>query len=101
MIKKDEIERLAYQRLSQIEERFSHLHVPFEIQAYWLLNFIISEGFTSYFSSYGLMPIDLGDANDGRQELGLGQLSLFERDVLSLLEERIDQAESSQKPSFV
>jgi hypothetical protein len=99
-MKKESIQRMAYQRMTKIEELCSHGHVAVSMRAYWLLNLIVAEGFRSYFESYGLLPIHHRDANDGRQSLGMGQLSQFERDVLGLLSQKIQARETSHHPQF-
>lgn len=89
---KDEIRRLAYRRMATIEERHCD-RVPPEVQSYWLTCYLIGEGFKAYFNEYGLLPIHVRDANDGRQQMGWGPLSLFEKDTITLLRHRIEDEE--------
>lgn len=89
---KDEIRNKAYQRMTAIEDRCGAYVNP-DAQAYWLLNFLIAEGFSSFFSSYGLLPIHRGDAGDGKENLRLGPLSAFEVDTLNLLNKKIQEQE--------
>lgn len=88
------IQRQAYGRMTKIEEAYSD-HVPTTASAYWRLNYLIAEGLRAYIGSYGLLPVHAGDANDGRQDLGLGPLSSFERDSIKFLQDHIDKAEAS------
>ena len=89
---KDRIRRVAYGRMSRIEETYCD-NLPDYIQKYWLLNYLIAEGLRAYVASYGLLPLHAGDCGDGREELELGPLSGFERDVITHLNDHIDQAE--------
>src|SRR5262245_32992770 len=89
---REQIRSKAYYRMARIEELFAD-HVPQGFQQYWLLNFLIAEGHRSYITSYGLLPLHIGDCNDAREELGMGQLSAFERDCINFLNELIQQAE--------
>lgn len=85
---KEEVQKQAYFRMTRIEELYSD-HVPASAQSYWRLNYLIAEGLGAYVASYGMLPIHLEDASDGRYELGLGALSQFERDVIRFLNDHI------------
>jgi hypothetical protein len=90
---KNKIQQTAYGRMSVIEERYVE-HVPDHIQSYWRLNYMIAEGVRAYVGSFGLLSIHLGDAQDGRLEVGLGPLSGFERDVIYFLNTHIAAEEN-------
>jgi hypothetical protein len=87
-----EIQKQAYARMSHIEDHY-HDYVPPDVQSYWLLNYMIAEGIRAYVGSYGLRHLDVGDCNDGREEIGLGHLSPFERDAIALLNDHCEKAD--------
>ena len=89
---KMKLQRTAYARMTLIEERYFD-NVPEHAQAYWRLNYLIAEGMRAYVGSYGQLPIHLGDAADGREELSLGPLSGFERDAIKFLNDVINESE--------
>lgn len=88
------IREQAATRMRLIEERFIN-HVPAEAQSYWLLCYLIAEGFRSYFLNYSLLPIEADDAAAGRSLMNWGPLSLFEQDVLHFLDIKIREQESA------
>lgn len=90
---REELQRRAYQRMAAIEDKFAGHHVPAEIQQYWILQFAIAEGLRSFMTTYGFR-LNVGDCNDGRQEMRWGPLSGFERDTIAILNEAVDHAEA-------
>lgn len=89
---KEEIRRQAYSRMILIEEQFTGF-VPPDAQAYWLLNYLIAEGVRRYIDAYGLSPISVDAASSGRNHIGLGPLSAFEKDTIQFLNSMIEKEE--------
>lgn len=87
---KQNIKNVAYQRMSLIEDLCGNGYVEPCLQAYWRLNRIIAGGFDAYVSSFGYLPIDAAEANEGRELLGLGELCQFEQEVVQLLRARVE-----------
>lgn len=90
-----DIREEAIRRMTMIEERYADYHVPTDVSSYYRLLHMIATGIEAYIGNYGLLPINLGDANDGRHELGLGQLTPFERECVDVLEKEIEKRDVS------
>ena len=95
----EEIQRQAYRRSAQIEERYEQYHVPREIQAYYRLNELVGmRSVEEYLQRYPGLEIHIGDANDGKEEMGWGALSQFEKEAAQHLNERIARREQNERP---
>ena len=90
---RQEIQTEAHKRMTKIEDNYFH-HVPSDVRSYYLLLHLIRLGnFRDYYSEFGWLPLTVGDCNDGKEEAGFGSLTLFERDVICLLNENIESHE--------
>ncbi|MGE0632129.1 MAG: hypothetical protein AB7O96_06955 [Pseudobdellovibrionaceae bacterium] len=96
-VNKEQIKHVAYQRMHAIEELCGGGFVDPSLQNFWRLNFLIAEGFQSYFANFGFLEIDADEANDGKDQLDFGMLSPFEHEVIALLAERISMQETQQR----
>ena len=84
----------AQRRIYEIEEKYGDgRHVPPHIVEFFKLNKLIAlADFGSYFEEMG-GPLGIygPDAQDGKQEMGHGVLTGFERDCIRLVNERAER----------
>lgn len=96
---REEVKRTASKRLRWIEENYRDCEHHESIAAYaQLLRLVAYANYEMYFRSCSYwQPIIKADAYDGKQELGLGELTQFEQDCLDALDAEIERRESKEK----
>jgi hypothetical protein len=99
----EEIKREYYRKTVDIENRYLDLHVPQEIQHYYLLcQFIQLKSFERYADQYGWQPIDQSLAANGKGAMSWGErLSGFELDSIKYLNAEIERRETHARRTMV
>jgi hypothetical protein len=93
---REQIRKVALNRMTEIEDRFNR-HVPFEIQQYYLLLHLIVYGLDQYTRTYGLQMLDEDCCREGKNLAGYGHLSLFETDCAKYINTIVETKEREQK----
>ena len=92
---KDMIRKKYAETLSYIENHVQNSDVPTEIMEFYRLVILIYRGsFNAYFNAFGWSEIDVKTADQGKRFLFRKELSLFERDVIMLLNQKCREMET-------
>lgn len=95
---REELRRLAYQRIAWMDANLAGHHVTDEQQSYYrLVAAIYHANLRRYYDAFGWTPIDENDAFDGKYELGWGELTAFERHTISLINNDIARKEQEDE----
>lgn len=99
----EEIRRESWKRMSIIEEAFGSLyHLPNRMMsAYRLYSLLYETSFERYFASYGYLPIDPSEVGDAKDELGWGDITDFELEVIALLNQACRRMEERSRPAQI
>lgn len=88
---RDEVRRRAYERMSDVEEKFADRDLPRSVLNYYLLVKLIWLGdLDAFIHEHGEYAIRPNSAAEGKRLLGLGVLSPFERETCDLLSGEVD-----------
>ena len=99
VIQKQTVERNAAKRMEQLEEMFSHRHVPCEVMCLYMMYCLIAaRSVSQHLRSYPGQIINLGDAQDAKMDIFNETLTPFERDSIALLNEEIERRERNERP---
>ncbi len=95
---REEVKRIARKRLRWVEDNYRDCEHHESIAAYaQLLRLVAYANYEDYFRSCTYwQSINKADAYDGKQELGLGELTRFEFDCLDALDAEIERREQGE-----
>lgn len=86
------IMRKAYERIAWMDSNLASHHVTDAQQCYYrLLTALCHADLNQYYSAFGWTPINQTDAYDAKLELGWGELTSFEREVIAFVNTDIER----------
>lgn len=101
---KDEIRRESWKRMAIIEEAYGSLHrLPnYVMTAHRLYSVLYEASLERYFAAFGWLPIDQSEVGDAKSEFNWGDLTAFELEVITLVNEACRRMEEkSRRPAQI